>query len=132
MILTRYHAVESYRTKDDSEIRELMHPAVHGNRSQSLAEASVPPGRSTLLHRHLETEEIYHISAGRGIMTIGTQRVAVSAGDTVCIPAGTPHKVRNVGAETLRILCCCCPPYRHEDTQILDDAPDRQAESRDD
>ncbi|MBS1213677.1 MAG: hypothetical protein H6R26_2294, partial [Proteobacteria bacterium] len=49
-----------YRTKDGSEIRELMHPVNHGNRSQSLAEATVERGCKTALHRHLATEELYH------------------------------------------------------------------------
>ena len=33
-----------HETLDGSEIRELMHPAVHGNVNQSLAEARVSPG----------------------------------------------------------------------------------------
>ena len=44
-----YDSVVPYITKDGSEIRELMHPAVHGNQNQSLAEAMVPPGARTLL-----------------------------------------------------------------------------------
>ena len=41
---TRYAEIPAYVTKDGSEIRELMHPAQHGNRLQSLAEATVAPG----------------------------------------------------------------------------------------
>lgn len=33
MIIQPYAAVPAYHTKDGSEIRELMHPAVHGNRA---------------------------------------------------------------------------------------------------
>ena len=71
MIIQPYATVPAYRTKDGSEIRELMHPAVHGNRAQSLAEATVPAGSRTLLHRHHSSEEVYHITAGRGRMTLG-------------------------------------------------------------
>ena len=35
-----YDKVKPYITRDGSEIRELMHSAVHGNNAQSLAEAS--------------------------------------------------------------------------------------------
>ena len=59
-------SIPTYVTKDGSEIRELMHPAVHGNRSQSLAEATILPGTSTQLHRHHLAEELYHVTAGRG------------------------------------------------------------------
>ena len=40
-----YAEVTAYVTKDVSTIRELMHPAGHGNRQQSLAKAVVAPGR---------------------------------------------------------------------------------------
>ena len=61
---TRYPDVTPYITKDGSEIRELLHPTQHAVKNQSLAEAIVPPGGKTLLHRHRLTEEIYHITQG--------------------------------------------------------------------
>lgn len=118
-MMTRFDEVTPYRTKDQSEIRELMHPAVHGNKHQSLAHASVTPGETTLLHKHFETEEIYFFLQGEGVMFLGEQRFAVAEGDTVCIPPGTPHSVENTGSVTLNILCSCYPPYRHEDTETL-------------
>ena len=116
---SRHADVAPYVTKDGSEIRELMHPAVHGNRAQSLAEATVPPGCETLLHRHRVTEELYHVTAGTGSMTLGNDTFDVRAGDTVCIPPGTPHRIRNTGAMSLRILCACTPAYSHDDTELL-------------
>lgn len=115
----RYADAAPYVTKDGSEIRELMHPHVHGNRAQSLAEATVPPGAETLLHRHRVTEELYHITAGAGVMTLGSEIFEVRAGDTVCIPPGTPHKIRSTGREPLKILCACTPAYSHDDTELL-------------
>lgn len=117
-----YATVRPYVTKDGSEIRELMHPAVHGNRAQSLAEATVAAGTRTLLHRHGVTEELYHITAGEGIMTLGSERFAVEAGDTVCIPPGTPHCIEACGPGPLKVLCCCSPAYDHGDTELLADA----------
>lgn len=114
-----YEDVAPYVTKDGSEIRELMHPALHGNRAQSLAEATVLPGMRTVLHRHGATEEIYHITQGRGSMTLGTATFEVKRGDTVCIKPGTPHCIENTGGEALRILCACSPAYAHDDTELL-------------
>ena len=71
--------VPAYVTRDGSEIRELMHPAAHGNRNQSLAEATVLPGGHTRLHRHALTEEIYHVTAGTGRMTLGEAVFDVAA-----------------------------------------------------
>jgi mannose-6-phosphate isomerase-like protein (cupin superfamily) len=41
------------------------------------------------------------------------------SGDTVYIPPGTPHKIRNTGDIPLKILCCSSPAYSHEDTELL-------------
>lgn len=116
---TVYAAVEAYVTKDGSIIRELMHPSVHGNQKQSLAEAVVEPGARTALHRHALTEEIYHITAGEGLMTLGDRQFAVAVGDTICIAPGTPHRIDNTGAAPLKFLCACSPAYAHADTQLL-------------
>jgi mannose-6-phosphate isomerase-like protein (cupin superfamily) len=116
---TSYPEIDSYVTKDGSEIRELMHPSVHGNRAQSLAEATVPPGAETLLHRHHTTEELYHVTAGVGLMTLGDAVFEVRVGDTVCVPPGTPHRIRNAGTAPLKILCACSPPYSHADTELV-------------
>lgn len=118
-VLTHYADVPAYTTKDGSEIRELMHPTVHGNRLQSLAEALVPVGSTTLLHRHRHTEELYHITAGAGRMTLGDESFTVAMGDTVLIPPGTAHCIASIGDVPLRLLCCCSPPYSHEDTELL-------------
>lgn len=116
---TTYNAIPAYITKDGSEIRELMHPAVHGNRCQSLAEAVVPPGTTTRLHRHERSEELYHVISGSGSMTLAGERFILAPGDTVCIAPGTAHCVTATGSLPLRILCCCSPPYAHEDTELL-------------
>lgn len=127
MMMQPYTAVQAYRTKDGSEIRELMHPDVHGNRAQSLAEASVPVGTRTFLHRHHLTEEIYHVTAGTGLMTLGTETFPVGSGDTICIPPGTPHRIEAIGPEVLRLLCCCSPAYSHADTELLGLSPESES-----
>jgi mannose-6-phosphate isomerase-like protein (cupin superfamily) len=110
---TSYGDLEPFITKDGSIIREFMRTA-----RQSLAEAIVPAGQSTLLHRHIETEEFYHITAGEGLMRLGREEFTVKAGDTVNIAPGTMHRIENTGGAELRILCMCTPPYEHEDTEL--------------
>lgn len=94
---TTYNNIKPYITKDGSEIRELMHPDVHGNVRQSLAEAIVKVGGETILHKHLQSEEIYHITGGHGVMSLGNEQFEVKIGDTICIPPGSSHKIRNTG-----------------------------------
>jgi mannose-6-phosphate isomerase-like protein (cupin superfamily) len=119
-VRTAYGDIRPYATKDGSEIRELMHPATHGNRNQSFAEALVAPGCTTRPHRHRVTEEIYHITAGEGSMRLGENVFPVRAGDTICIEPGMPHCIENTGPGPLKILCACSPPYSHADTELLD------------
>jgi len=116
---THYNEIESYITQDGSHIRELMHPTIHGNREQSLAEATVPAGGMTHLHRHRKSEELYHITQGYGIMVLGNEHIAVSAGDTVFIPQGIAHRIENTGDSVLILLCSCSPPYARDDTEIM-------------
>ncbi|MFV1997288.1 MAG: cupin domain-containing protein [Acidiferrobacterales bacterium] len=121
MKLSHYNDIQPYFTKDGSLIRELMHPDRQGNRLQSLAEATVLAGTKTKLHRHQKTEELYYIAAGEGWMTLGDKSFLVAQGDTICIEPGTPHCIENKGQSDLKILCCCTPPYDHEDTDLRDE-----------
>ncbi len=107
-----------YVTRDGSLVRELLHPDHHGHGRISLAEALVRPGAGTALHRHLDSEELYHFLEGEGRMTLGKERFAVGPGDTVRILPGVEHRVVNTGTTPLRFLCCCTPPYSHGDTVL--------------
>jgi mannose-6-phosphate isomerase-like protein (cupin superfamily) len=100
---------EPFTTKDGSTIRELHHTG-----AQSLAEARLDPGRATERHYHAQTEEIYFLLEGTGEMELDGERRRVEPGDAVLIPPGTWHQITAVDA--LRFLCCCAPPYAHEDT----------------
>ncbi|MBF0255969.1 MAG: cupin domain-containing protein [Gammaproteobacteria bacterium] len=117
---TPYAEIPAYITKDGSEIRELMHPSRHGVQNQSLAEAIVPPGAKTMLHRHQRSEEIYHVTAGTGLMQLADEVIEVRVGDSILIPPGTPHCIQALGSQPLHILCCCSPAYSHADTELLD------------
>ena len=112
--------VIAFKTKDGSEIRELLAYRNSIIRNQSLAEARVPVGGSTLEHFHPNTEEIYFITAGSGKMRIETEVREVKVGDAIAIPPGQKHKIWNSGNEILKLLCCCAPAYEHSDTVITE------------
>ncbi len=110
---------EPFVTADGSTIREIAGVPSGNAVNQSLAEATVPPGGETVEHFHRESEEIYHFVAGGGRMRLGSQEADVHAGDTVVIAPGVNHKLWNTGSDPLVLLCCCAPPYSHEDTVIV-------------
>ena len=111
METTSLAALEPFRTKDGSTIRELMH-----TERQSLAEAVVAPGQATERHYHRIAEEIYFIVAGAGRMELDGDVADVGPGDAILIPPGAWHQITALGDSELRLLCCCAPPYAHDDT----------------
>jgi mannose-6-phosphate isomerase-like protein (cupin superfamily) len=119
MRIENLQRVEAFITKDGSEIRELAGVPTGNSRNQSLAEATVPPGGETEEHYHRASEEIYLFTHGGGRLRLGDEESEVAAGDTVVIPPGIPHKLWNTRAEPLRLLCCCSPPYSHDDTYLI-------------
>ena len=103
-----------FTTKDGSTIRSLLDRTNAPVANQSLAEATVPAGSATERHYHKLSEEFYFILEGTGSMEIDGETRAVEPGDAILIPPGAWHQI--TAGETLRLLCCCAPPYSHEDT----------------
>ena len=107
---------DPFTTKDGSTIRELIGvPTSALVRNQSLAEAVLEPGQATERHYHRESEEIYFLLEGGGSLEVDGETREVGVGDAVLIPPGARHTLR-AGPDGARLLCCCAPPYRHEDT----------------
>ena len=110
---------QAFTTKDGSTIRVLVDARLGGARSQSLAEAVLPPGKATERHRHPVSEEIYYILSGQGEMEVDGERSLVGPSDAVLIPPGAMHQIRadvDSGDVELRFLCCCAPAYTDVDT----------------
>lgn len=110
MEIRNRETLRPFTTKDGSTIREYLHTAL-----QSLAEAELAPGQATQRHHHAASEEIYLLLQGGGALEVDGEERVVGAGDAILIPPGAWHQIR-AGDEPLRFLCCCAPPYRHEDT----------------
>jgi mannose-6-phosphate isomerase-like protein (cupin superfamily) len=112
---------ESFITLDGSSIRELAGRVALPSANQSLAEATVPAGGATAAHYHPRSEELYFFTAGHGRLRIGAEERDVRPGDCAVIPPGAEHKLTNTGDEPLVLLCCCAPPYSHEDTVLTEE-----------
>jgi mannose-6-phosphate isomerase-like protein (cupin superfamily) len=120
MHVRSYSQIEPFVTLDGSEIREWAGRVSAPAENQSLAEATIPVGGSTTEHYHRLTEELYLVTAGQGRLIIDGEERIINAGDCALVPPGSRHKVFNVGAEPLRILCACSPGYTDEDTCLVE------------
>lgn len=103
-----------FTTKDGSTIRSILDRTNAPVENQSLAEATIPVGQPTERHHHKLSEEFYFILEGHGVMEIDGETRHVVPGDAILIPPGAWHQI--TATEKLRLLCCCAPPYSHEDT----------------
>ncbi|MCU0796337.1 MAG: cupin domain-containing protein [Akkermansiaceae bacterium] len=103
-----------FTTKDGSVIRSILDLSNAPVRNQSLAEASVKAGVTTERHYHRVSEEFYFVLEGAGVMEVDGEEREIRAGDAVLIPPGAWHQIQ--ATDDLRFLCCCAPPYSHEDT----------------
>jgi mannose-6-phosphate isomerase-like protein (cupin superfamily) len=104
-----------FTTADGSTIRVLL-DAESGTRNQSLAEAWLEPGQSTQRHYHARSEELYVLLDGEGEMEVDGERSRVGPGQAILIPPGARHQITASDGGPLRFLCCCAPPYSHDDT----------------
>ncbi len=114
VIIQKYSEQIPFTTKDGSTITSILDSANAPVQKQSLAEASLPAGNSTERHYHKDSEELYYITSGNGIMEINGATREIVPGDAILIPPGAWHEIK--ATTNLVFLCCCAPPYRHEDT----------------
>jgi mannose-6-phosphate isomerase-like protein (cupin superfamily) len=114
MTINQLSQQKPFTTVDGSTIRSILDRTNAPVQHQSLAEASLPAGAATQKHYHKIAEEIYFILEGAALMDLNGQTQPVGPGDAILIP---PHAWHQITAHTpLRFLCCCAPPYAHEDT----------------
>jgi len=64
----------------------------------------VPPGGSTVAHRHEGVEEFYYVMAGAGKVTVGTEQATVAKGDAVPVFLNEIHAFENNGTEPLELM----------------------------
>jgi len=109
-------AAVPFTTVDGSTIRSLLDRTTAPVAHQSLAEATIEAGAATIRHYHRAAEEIYYLVEGSGTMEVDGVTARVTAGDAVLIPPGAWHRLEADASGPVRLLCCCSPPYAHEDT----------------
>ncbi|VBA43875.1 hypothetical protein LAUMK13_04728 [Mycobacterium innocens] len=114
MFVSNVRHAQPFVAADHSEVRLLVDRLNVGIASVSLAHATVAAGSETVWHCLENTDEIYFVLSGSGLVFVGSETRAVGSGDTVWIPAGVPQKIRNLGRDPLVFLCACGPAYAPE------------------
>jgi mannose-6-phosphate isomerase-like protein (cupin superfamily) len=74
-------------------------------------------GSVQALHDHTESEQVYVIVRGRGVMQVGDDTEEVGEGTLVFIPPGAAHAIKNTGEGPLVFVSATSPPF---DPEALD------------
>jgi mannose-6-phosphate isomerase-like protein (cupin superfamily) len=119
-------------SRHGSEIRPLIDRTTSAITQCSVAEERLMPGQSVSPHFHRETEEVYYILEGEGMMTVGDESAGVIAGDAIMIPFNTVHSLENTGTSPMRIVLVCGPAFSRADENFvdLDNSPASESASR--
>ncbi len=64
----------------------------------------VHPGKRLSLQRHLRRSEHWHFVKGEGLVTRDGEQIPVKVGDSMDIPLGSLHRIRNLGQSDLVVI----------------------------
>ena len=89
--------------------------AADSNGERVVVETLVEPnGAVAAAHVHPAQDELFEVLGGEVEFKLGKQTVVAKPGDRVLVPAGMPHRFRNVGEETAHFVCEITPALEFE------------------
>jgi quercetin dioxygenase-like cupin family protein len=109
---TRYvFDIDKYkRYKFPTHINDMVIPREKSTFSEVFV-VVLEPGQAPPWHKHDDTEQIFYVMEGEGVLTIGTtvkHQFNVKPGNIVRVPPATFHSIKAGGNKTLRYLCIDC------------------------
>ena len=75
----------------------------------SVIQETMPPGASETPHYHQHAQQLFYILLGTATFEIGRQTITVNATESIHIPVGTKHCIKNKGLSTLHFLVISQP-----------------------
>jgi quercetin dioxygenase-like cupin family protein len=73
-----------------------------------------PNGAVAAAHVHPAQEERFEVLGGELEFRVGKNTIVGRPGDRILVPAGTPHRFKNVGEETAHFVCEITPALGFE------------------
>lgn len=103
-----YTVVKAQDLRPKNSTTALFEGASHGS-GISFFWVNNDPGQGPDLHRHPYSETWIVVSGNARFNVDGTE-IEAGADDIVVVEANTPHKFKNSGSDTLRIVCIHASP----------------------
>jgi mannose-6-phosphate isomerase-like protein (cupin superfamily) len=98
----------------DGQVSRLLFAPQLGSTRLAVTWVHGEPGSQQSLHAHDDSEQVYVVIRGRGLMIVDDEAVGVEAGSAVLIPFGAKHAIRNTGTEPLEYISATAPPFPAE------------------
>ena len=110
------------RYKFPTHINDLIIDRTQASHSEVFM-VEVEPGKSVHHHKHDDTEQIFYIIKGAGILLIGEEKKEshIKPGDIIRIPVSFYHSIRNDYETTLTYLSVDCFGSGSPDEESWDD-----------
>lgn len=70
-----------------------------------------PKGSRQPVHRHRDSEQVYVVVRGRGLMTVGRDTAEVGEGTLIRVPPDTDHAIEGASEEPLVVVTATAPPF---------------------
>lgn len=75
----------------------------------------VPGGPRGKVHRHSQSDNVYIVRRGEGVLTANGETHTIRADQVVFIPAGMPHSLSNLSSEIFEIFEIYAPAGKQFD-----------------
>jgi mannose-6-phosphate isomerase-like protein (cupin superfamily) len=102
----------------------LLAPGQFGSRRMAITLVEAAPESQQSLHCHPDSEQVYVIVRGQGVMIVADEESQVGAGTLVFIPPGADHAIRNEGPDMLAYVSATAPPFKMPTGEFAYHAPD--------
>jgi mannose-6-phosphate isomerase-like protein (cupin superfamily) len=93
----------------------LLRGGQFGSENLAMTWVEGEPGSMQAVHGHPDSEQVYIIVRGRGVMQVADEMEEVSEGALVFIPPGSAHAIKNTGDEPLIYVSSTSPPFDPEE-----------------
>jgi mannose-6-phosphate isomerase-like protein (cupin superfamily)/N-acetylglutamate synthase-like GNAT family acetyltransferase len=88
--------------------------------SLSVIQEKMPPGTSELVHCHRQAQQLFYILSGAAAFYVDGVTHVLSKNESIQIPAGVLHNIRNHDSEDLEFLVISEPPVQGDRIEIVD------------
>ncbi|MCH6258599.1 cupin domain-containing protein [Puniceicoccaceae bacterium K14] len=105
----------AYTAEDNAVAKEFISPSACKLKNLSIAHITIPAGVKIKKHYHVESEEVYQVISGEGIMHINGKESLLRSGQAIAIEIGQWHTIDNQSDKPLEMIVTCSPPWSFED-----------------